>query len=156
VPFPRPDVDIRAPPRSFDDLIDWLERWSYGLVLLEEYSLADIRAAVRAVESAVRAHGAAAEPWVASIAVLNEETARWVRVVRSDHVWFESSLEQFEWFLRVVEGEDHGGHRQALGQYGRVLGEALRRHRLDERGLEALSSPARAGPAPVLEETLIR
>jgi len=48
-----------------------------------------------------------------------------------------TSIEQLWWFYRVVEGEDHGGHRQALGQYGRILAEALRRHRAEERAFAA-------------------
>jgi len=144
--FPRPEVDLRAPPPAFDALVDWLERWSYGLVLLEEYPLAEIRDAVTAVERAVRAHRTSSEGWVTPLLSADEETARGARVVLSDHAWFETSREQFRWFLRVIEEADHGGHRQALGQYGRVLAEALHRHRQDERGLESLGISHRSGP----------
>ena len=124
-------------PASFDELIDWLEGWSYALVLLENYTLSDLRAAIAAVASAVRSHREAADPWIIPLLGEDDETSRAARVVLHDHAWFVTSLEQFDWFFRVVEGDDHGGHRQALGQYGRVLAEALRRHRRDERRLAA-------------------
>jgi len=143
--FPSPSVDIRAAPVDFDELVDWLERWSYRLVLLEEYELHDIRTAVESVERAVHAHRARFDPWVRAIGPKDEPTSRAVRVVLSDHEWFEISLEQLVWFLQVVEQEDHGGHRQALGQFGRVLAEALRRHRRDEAWLEGTT--ARGGTA---------
>ena len=143
----RSEVDLRQPPEAFDDLVEWLEGWSYRLVLLEGYPLADLRSAIRAVDSAVRAHREAADPRLAPLLDEDPETARVARVVLHDHEWFGTSVEQFWWFFRVVEGEDHGGHRQALGQYGRVLAESLRRHRRDERWLEGRRQ--RRGHRPV-------
>jgi hypothetical protein len=144
VPFPRAEVDLRTAPADFDALIEWLEAWSYNLVLLEDYPLEQLRVGLAAVESAVRAHREVAEHWLASRNPSDEETMREAIVLQSDHEWFETSIAQFWWFFRVVENEDHGGHRQALGQYGRVLAEALRRHRADEQPV--LSAPA---PLPV-------
>jgi hypothetical protein len=140
MPFPRPEVDIRSPPDGFPELVDWLERWSYRLVLLEEYSLPEIRAALTATDRSVRAHRITADTWVGPLRSAGGQTGEAASVVLSDHEWFETSLEQFWWFFRVVEREDHGGHRQALGQYGRVFGEALRRHLADERALEGRHS----------------
>ncbi|MGA8604413.1 MAG: hypothetical protein WB788_05050 [Thermoplasmata archaeon] len=134
--FPRPEVDIRSPPADFEERVDWLERWSYGLVLLEEYPMADLRSALASVESAVRSHRTTCDRRIRRIPRGDEESDRGASLLLSDHEWFETSLEQFWWFFRVVEKEDHGGHRQALGQYGRVLGEALRRHLAEERALQ--------------------
>ena len=117
-------------------------------MLLENYPVPDLRAAVTAVESAVRTHREATDPWIAALLGGDEEVSRTARVVPHDHEWFVTSLDQFEWFLRVVEGENHGGHRQALGQYGRVLAEALRRHRHDERWLEAQGAARRPRAVP--------
>jgi len=142
---PRPQVDVRRPPAEFDDLVEWLEGWSYRLVLLEGYALDDLRTAIRAVESSVEGHRKSTEPWLARLLEGDTETSRVTRVVLHDHEWFQTSLEQFWWFFRVVEGEDHGGHRQALGQYGRVLAESLRRHRRDERWLEERGAAEAAG-----------
>ncbi|HXY46748.1 MAG TPA: hypothetical protein VEK13_02470, partial [Thermoplasmata archaeon] len=56
MPFPRPAVDISRAPTDFDALIDWFELVSYALVLLEEFSLTEIRSAVARIEAAVLAH----------------------------------------------------------------------------------------------------
>ncbi len=124
-------------------MIDWLEAWSYGLVLLEEYPLSDIRAAVAVVEGAVSDHRRQFDGWLDRNDPADRDTSRLVRILRSDHEWFGISLEQMRWFLGIVEADDHGGHRQALGQFGRVFAEALRRHRADE---ERLSARATQGP----------
>jgi len=148
MPFPRPIVNIREVPGDFDALIDWLEAWSYNLVLLEGYPLPEIRRAVHAVSAAVRAHRVSADRWLGATQREDKEVARGVGLVLSDHVWFSTSVEEFLGLLHVVEGEDQGGHRQALGQYGRILAEALRRHRRDEKRLEAaVRGPPDAGPS---------
>ncbi len=141
-------MDLRAVPTDFDEIVDWLERWSYNLVLLEEYPLSDVRAALDAVDRGVRKHRAETDPRLDRLTELSDDAARGREVVRNDHVWFETSLEQFWWFYRAVEKDDHGGHRQALGQYGRVLSEALRRHRADERTLLEGPSSRRERRAP--------
>lgn len=148
MPFSRPEVNIRAPPTGFDDLVEWLEAWSYNLVLLEEYPLPDVQEAVRSVSAAVRSHGVSTDRWLTSVRPEDEEVLRGVRLLVSDHAWFATSVEQFAWFLHIVEREDHGGHRQALGQYGRILAEALRRHRRDERWLEGRTSTPPAAGTP--------
>jgi hypothetical protein len=144
----RPEVDLRHAPEDFDALVDWLEDWSYRLVLLEGFPLADLRNAIRAVESGVRGHRQSADPWLRRLLEDAAETSRVARVVLHDHEWFDSSLEQFWWFFRVVEGENHGGHRQALGQYGRVLAESFRRHRRDERWLQEKQDRRGSPPVP--------
>jgi hypothetical protein len=129
VSFPHGSVDLHDPPADFDALVAWFERWSYGLVLLEEYPLTDVRRALLDVERGVREHLRTFDTVLVSPVHPTTEPAEVRSILRADHAWFLVSLEQLEWFYRVVEGEDHGGHRQALGQYGCVLAEALRRHR---------------------------
>jgi len=136
VPFPRPAVDISRAPTDFDALIDWFELVSYALVLLEEFSLTEIRCAVARIEAAVLAHVSSSPTTRRDLAGGNR-LSELRKVVDADHVWFRISLEQLRWFLSVVERDDHGGNRQALGQYGRLLGESLRRHRRDELELSA-------------------
>lgn len=138
-------MDIHAVPSDFDQLVDWLENWSYRLVLLEEYSLVDLRSAIDAVASAVHAHRAAFDRKHTGKQVPPDRVDA-LRIILSDHAWFETSVEQFWWFFRIVARDDHGGHRQALGQYGRVLAEALRRHRGDERALETAAGGPSGGP----------
>lgn len=144
MPLPAAGANIQRPPADFDELVEWLEGWSYRLVLLEEYPLADLQAAIAATGNAIRSHRTEIETRLSRIGPGGQGTAPLLQVVRSDHEWFEISVDQFGWFLRIVEGEDHGGHRQALGQFGRVLAEALRRHRRDEQRL--LSATKEHGP----------
>jgi len=147
VPNSFPPVDLRTVPSTFDEVVDWLDRWSYGLVLLEEYSLTEIRAAVAATGAAIRDHRVTAEAEFDTLRSGDEAAARGVSALVHDHEWFEVSVSQFRWFLQVVEQDDHGGHRQALGQYGRVLAEALRWHRSEEQELEVRHAPGgRARP----------
>ncbi|MGA9838897.1 MAG: hypothetical protein WBF81_05255 [Thermoplasmata archaeon] len=130
--FSRPTIDLLAPPSDFDAAIDWFERVSYHLVLLEEYPLPDVRRAIDAFDRAVRDHLRTFSARLAPEGPSPAPPSDAVSTLRSDHAWFRISLDQLEWSYRIVEGEDHGGHRQALGQYGRVFAEALRRHRKDE------------------------
>jgi hypothetical protein len=152
MPFPRPVVDIRHPPEGFDALIDWFELVSYNLVLLEEYSLDDIRGAVTRIAQAIETHGRTAGPVRPGPDAGSPELGDLARVLTADHDWFRTSVGQLWWFLGVVEREDHGGHRQALGQYGRVLCESVRRHRGEEEEFVRRSTDRRRvgtiAPAP--------
>jgi hypothetical protein len=125
----RPRVDVRRPPRDLDLLVDWFEQVCYQLVLIVDWPLEDIQGAVAVFSSSVAAHITEAEPTPTGSSADNELG----QILSADHRWFATSVDQLGWFLRVVETEDHGGHRQALGQYGRVFAEAVRRHRTDER-----------------------
>ncbi|MGI0071639.1 MAG: hypothetical protein ACRECT_06190 [Thermoplasmata archaeon] len=143
--FPRPSVDIRAPPADLDDLIDWFDRVSTNLVLLEEYPRPAIRRAIDRLERGVREHVASFDARLTEGGVPPGTLADARAILRADHAWFSISIEQLEWFFEIVERDDHGGHRQALGQYGRVFAEALRRHRSDERAYLGPSGTGSAG-----------
>jgi hypothetical protein len=148
VPFPRPEVDIRRPPEDLDDRVDWFERVSTNLVLSEEYALADVRAAVVALRLSLSTHSAEPVPDLSGRDPVPGLRDR-ARLLAADHAWFGRSMEQLDWFLGIVEREDHGGHRQALGQYGRILAESVQRHRRDEREyLAGLGSRPLAPGAP--------
>lgn len=153
--FPRrgcpPFVSSRAarssvprPPHDFDDTVDWFERFSYDLVLLSDYPLLEIRGAVRHFDRTVREHvEAPARPASGRRPTAPREELE--RIVAADHAWFLDSLGELGELLSVVERDDHGGNRQALGQYGRVLAEALRRHRRDEERLRGRGVAAARG-----------
>jgi hypothetical protein len=144
----RSRFEAKPAPTDFDELIEWFERFSTDLVLLEEYGQGEIRDDVRHFAEAVRGHlRTFAIPSGATLG-LPGRLANAEAILRSDHVWFSDSLEQLAWLVRILEGEDHGGHRQALGQYGRVLAEALRRHRAQERAYLAAVQQPGAGPSP--------
>ncbi len=119
---------------SLDAALERFERFSAGLVRLEPASLEEVREEVERFAAELERHldvrppgrrrgpgGPSAEP---------SRTALLAR----EHERFRTSLEELRGIVDVVLRDDHGGHRQALGQYGRILAEALRLHRADERG----------------------
>jgi hypothetical protein len=119
-------------PSEYEPWIGWLDRASQGLVLLEPYPLEELRTVVRRVADGVALHTREYDARLGAAPPSGGRPATWA-LLRADHAWFSVSLEQLAWFFGIVENEDHGGHRQALGQYGRLLAEALRRHRDLER-----------------------
>jgi hypothetical protein len=129
MPLPRPAVDVRHPAETFDEFVAWLESVSYRLVLLEEYSLDEVRAAVVTSQRVLTDHMRRPVPEPSD----EPESRELYRILGSDHTWFLGSIEQLGWFWSIVAADDQGGHRQALGQYGRILAEAVQRHRRDER-----------------------
>jgi hypothetical protein len=125
-------------PEDFDETVDWFEHLSSRLVLLADFPLADLERAVLAFEARVGRHVREFASWLDTTNPAPGRVAEARALLRADHAWFGTSTEQLGWFFRIVASEDHGGHRQALGQYGRVFTESLRRHRVDERAyLEA-------------------
>ncbi len=114
---------------EFDAAIDRFETFSTGLVRLEPVPLPELRRTVDRFIDDLRDHLEAAR----SLRRRPPPVGPRERRLDAEHERFYSSIEQLREILRVVESEDHGGHRQALGQYGRIVTEALRRHRADER-----------------------
>jgi hypothetical protein len=112
--------DPSRPPEALDPLIDWADRFGGELVRLAEYPLSDLRGAVSAIARVLGEHVRAAP-------------ATGGALLAREHRRFLVSLDQLRWHLAIVEADDHGGHRQALGQYLRLVAEAARRHREDER-----------------------
>ena len=145
-------VDLHAPPADLDQRIDWFDAVCERLVLLEDYSLEEIRSVLDAVRGPVLHHcrpGSARSQGDARTVPGGSEL---LRLLVSDHERFRTSMEQLEWFYSVLVRENHGGHRQAFGQYGRVFAESFRRHRLEERAFARRgtdpSSRTLSGPAP--------
>ncbi len=120
-----------GPTADFDSVVAAFERFADGLVLLEPYPLATVRATVDRFERAVRGHLETSDRGSAP-----------PNSLRGEHERYATSLAQLRWFLAIVERDDHGGNRQALGQYARVFAESLRVHRRDERA--ATAPPPRA------------
>lgn len=142
---PQPALDRAYLWAVLEEDVDRFESMSTGLVLLEPYPLAEVRRRIGELQREVRAHSAAAEARLDERARPDEPPGpSLVKLVRSDHRWFEMSFEQIDWFLQIAERDGHGGNRQALGQYGRLLAEAVRRHLEDERRLDA-GEPGSAG-----------
>ncbi|MGB6500517.1 MAG: hypothetical protein WBG19_03835 [Thermoplasmata archaeon] len=134
-----------GPVRSLEEITNSFERFSAGLVLLEACPIEQVRAEIVEFESALRAHLRSSE----SIAP-SEGPGGDAGTIASDHSRFLTSIDQLWWFYRIVSSNDHGGHRQALGQYGRLLTEAVQQHMSVEARIDAASSraPRAAGDAP--------
>lgn len=119
---------------------------SVALVLLEPIDRAELDRALAEFAAAVREH----------VALWHDRDREprlfgTLDLLREEHRRFLGSLEVLDWLTEIVRRDDHGGNRQALGQYGKILAEALGRHRLLERGFEPPSSggpPPRRGTAP--------
>jgi len=141
---PTARLEIPPAPPSFDALVDWFDRLSTDLVLLAEYPLGGVGAAAAEFDRQVRNHLSEFEVRLRSRRPRTPAERDAHALLHADHAWFEVSLDQLRWFLSIVAHDDHGGHRQALGQYGRVLAEALRRHRREERAV--IPEPAADGP----------
>jgi len=133
VPSARPPLELERPPNDFDELVEWFDRISKALVLLEEIPLPAVRRAVSAIADGVTSHCESRRDPDLRRSQGGPDAARHSHVLRADHDRFATSVQQLWWFYGVVEREDHGGNRQALGQYGRLLSEALRQHRVEER-----------------------
>ncbi len=121
-------------------IVERFDRICCGLVLGEEHPREEVEASVERLDGAVRAHIGDFEAGVESSVAITDSRRGLRQTIDSDHGRFFVSLEQLRWFYERVETEDHSGNRQALGQYGRVLTEALRRHLREER--EYLASAA--------------
>jgi hypothetical protein len=127
VPEPSLVSDGRFDDDEIDRAVERFDRFSADLVLLRGGSLDDLRSEVASFSATVRRHlRSARSPAPRSAAVRS-------RRIDEEHRRFGESLVQLGWFFGIVESDDHGGHRQALGQYGRLFAEAMRRHRAEER-----------------------
>ncbi len=108
------DALVRLEPVARAEVVEEIDR-------LDATLLGDHPRAVRSALRALLERRPAAEPQV--------------RRLRTDHAMFQTSLEQLRWFFQVVDEAPHGGNRQALGQYWRVVLEALDRHLTEEERL---------------------
>ncbi|MHB1435707.1 MAG: hypothetical protein ACYCPN_06645 [Thermoplasmata archaeon] len=125
---------FQAPPRSLPELIPWFEAFSRELVRLSDPSVDEIRAGIDALETALRVELPFPPPSGAG---------------KCDADLWDESLVQLRWLLGIVEQDDHGGNRQALGQYGLLVAESLREHLLPP-------DPTDRWPDPTLPEPTLR
>ena len=136
-----------SPSAELTQRLDGFDRFCLALVRLEPYPLEEVRATVVRFASALARHLATqttgSSPAPGELAPDRGRIGR----LAAEHERFHASLEQLRVLLEVVVRDDHGGHRQALGQYGRIVVEALRSHLADELGGDPLSrSPTSADP----------
>jgi hypothetical protein len=131
---------------ELDGVLEDFERFAVALVRLEPCSLEEVRRRVERFASAVETHLEARRDLPSGTGSAEGLPTHPLGRIALEHERFRSSVEQLRGLLAVVEGDDHGGHRQALGQYGRIFTEALRSHRADERAPGPPREP-RARPA---------
>ncbi|MGA7923635.1 MAG: hypothetical protein WCA77_06635 [Thermoplasmata archaeon] len=116
-------------------LVDEQSTLAEGLVRLAPYSRAEIASAIHRLRTVLlerHPYRDPRSPGKRSGLV----DGRIARRLEGEHRIFVTSIEQLEWFFQIVQDEDHGGNRQALGQYWKLLLEALQRHLDDEDVLE--------------------
>jgi hypothetical protein len=143
------DPGQTLPPRSTDvgDIARRQAELAERLVRLEDVPLPELDREVRLLRrSLLFEHSRGTEPWLRDMERQAPAQAHRVDRLRSDHRIFRSSMEQLEWFRSIVEAEDHGGNRQALGQYWKILIESILRHLEEEWDLASGGAePGRAG-----------
>ena len=125
-----------APTERSEELDRRLERFASvcdELVDGPQARLDDVRREVEHLVEAIVAHVGSSDPLAAAPKAARPPATSVEVRLRSEHERFRVSVVQLGWFLGIVERDDHGGNRQALGQYGRLVVEALRRHRADEQ-----------------------
>jgi len=126
---------------SFDQEIDRFDRFAGDLVRLEPFSRDALHETVVRFAALVEHHlELAAQVSDGRRGTDGGALAR-RGVLHREHERFRASVAELRGLLAVVEAEDHGGHRQALGQYGRILAEALRAHCRDEGAAGATDVP---------------
>jgi Hemerythrin HHE cation binding domain len=117
------------------------------LVGLASVPISRIREALLGAEEAIL--GDHLPRWEAALRAADGPLPRGVdpRLLRAEHARFVDSLAELGELIAVVERDPHGGNRQALGQYWRLLVEALDRHVADEE--ELLRAASADGARPV-------
>jgi hypothetical protein len=111
-----------------------------GLVLLHDHSLSVLqRETDRLRERLLERHPGSMEWMLRETETTGGDRAA-SRRLRAEHERYRASLAQLDWLLTIVRENDHGGNRQALGQYWRILLGSIVPHVEEEtRLLHALS-----------------
>jgi hypothetical protein len=126
-----------------------------GLVLLREFPELVLARAIEDLRVGVtRNHPRAAEPMLHRSERDGSLEAEKGRQLRREHAMFESSFFELDHYRERAKVDPHGGNRQALGQYWRLVLEALERHLADELPLAgrgetvARTLASRSAPPP--------
>jgi hypothetical protein len=118
------------------------EQWviADGLVLLHDHPLRVLQREADRLRQRLLGHHPGSMEWMLRETEAAGGDRAASRRIRSEHERFTSSLAQLDWLLTIVRENDHGGNRQALGQYWRILLGSMVPHMEEEsRLVEALS-----------------
>jgi hypothetical protein len=102
---------VSPPPADLDAAIEWLAGVSDRLVLLEEVSPGELMVALGRSDDLLRVHLETADRAWTGAPRVEPSQERLAATLRSDHLRCLVSLDQLGWFLEIVVGENHGGHR---------------------------------------------
>ncbi|MFZ0892257.1 MAG: hypothetical protein WB778_07365 [Thermoplasmata archaeon] len=118
----------RSSDAELYQIIESFDRLSYGLVLLENKLVEEIGIAIRRLRAAVEQHveNSRGQGRFEVGDAASDSSRR--REIADDHARFRTSLAELATLFEIIRRDDHGGNRQALGQYGKILSEALRIH----------------------------
>ena len=141
-------VDSSSIREPLDHGLDGFDRFCLSLVKVEPHPLAEVRGRVLEFAQCLEDHLNRCDRRGSVVELRPASSASQELRLTTEHDRFRSSGAELRGLLAVVEREDHGGHRQALGQYGRILVEALRAHRADELGAATPRPDAVVAPAP--------
>lgn len=116
------------------------------LVLLGSRPVGELRAEIDRVAGVLDRHAGETAPFLAALRASHRPVPIDTGLLEREHAVFPESVGQLRVFLAVVEQDDHGGNRQALGQYWTALVEALELHDRDEAVGLGLAPPAAVDP----------
>lgn len=144
--------EAAASLQALEALLTRSEGWAQRLVRTEAVPVEEFRTGFLELEQTlVQDHIPLWEPLLEEHDAQRVAGAAAPELLRREHRIFPGSLEQLRWFHLLVVRDDHGGNRQALGQYLRIFHEALARHVADEsKCLAAWDGPVspRSGGRP--------
>lgn len=142
---PHAAASVRATHADLVALLKTTEPIAERLVLLSALPVEEILSAADRVQSTLVAHTDRADAFLRSLRGQRLTGRVPPELLLHEHRIFPDSARQLRWFLDLVLRDDHGGNRQALGQYWKLLCEALAKHLEDEEAYLA-ASDGRGGP----------
>lgn len=128
----------REAPEEIERIRRLLATWRRlpdDLVHLEPIPADELDRAARELASAFERHRMRLDLWLATSMDAHPASRRRAERLLADHEQFGESILELRALREIVRRDGHGGNRQALGQYWRLVWEALARHVTEEEDL---------------------
>lgn len=128
----------REPSEEIERIRRLLTTWRRlpdDLVHLEPVPADELDSAARELVSAFELHRNRLDLWLATSMDAHQASRRRAERLLADHQRFGESILELQTLREIVRQDGHGGNRQALGQYWRLVWEALARHLTEEEDL---------------------